>query len=109
MSQKFEEFMCKFVSEQTSVLKSYLLAALDSEDGRLYILDSRLGTSIPSMDIRYCEFLTEARLFREELKLTLDGRNRYKLFYLTDLGKEMAKLLKDESFTNDVPESLQIK
>ena len=47
------------------------------------------------MDIRNCEFLTDARLFREEVKLTIDGRNRYKLFYLTDLGKEMAQNTKE--------------
>jgi hypothetical protein len=109
MSQKFEEYICKFAQEQSSVLKNYLIAALDSEDQCLYYIDNRLGTPIPSMDIRNCEFLTEAKLFREEVKLTIDGRNRYKLFYLTDLGKEMAKQIKDESFTNSVPESPPIK
>ena len=108
MSQKFEEHMCKYTQDQADVLKSYLLATLDSKDQCLYYLDSRLGTALPSMDIRNCELLADARLFREEIKITLDGRNRYKLFYLTDLGKEMAKNMRDESLTDEMPESPQI-
>ncbi len=105
MSQKFEEYICKFVQEQSSIFKSYLLAALDSKEQCLFYLDSRLGTSLPSMDIRNCEFLADARLFREEVKLTMDGRNRYKLFYLTDFGKEMALRTKSGSMTEELPEA----
>ena len=104
MSQQFEEYMCKFVQDQASMFKSYLLAALDSKDQCLYYLDSRLGTPIPSMDIRNCEFLAQARLFREEAKLTIDSRNRYRLFYLTDLGKEIAQKIKNGSITGELPE-----
>jgi len=105
MSQKFEEYICKFIQYQSGILKSYLLATLDSKDQCLYYLDSRLGTSLPSMDIRNCELLVDARLFREEVKLTQDGRNRYKLFYLTDLGGELAKQMTEESVTSEMPES----
>jgi hypothetical protein len=104
VTQPLEEYICKFIQEQTSNFTSYLLAALDSKDQCLYYLDSRLGTPLPSMDIRNCEFLTSARLFREEIKLTIDGRNRYKLFYLTDLGKEMAMKAKQGSLTEELPE-----
>ena len=97
--------MCKFIQEQANTFKSYLLAALDSKDQCLYYLDSRQGTSLPSMDIRNCEFLTDARIFREEVKLTIDGRNRYKLFYLTDLGKEMAQNAKNAAITDEMPET----
>jgi hypothetical protein len=108
MSQKFEEHICKYIQDQAEILKSYPLAILDSKDQCLYYLDSRLGTSLPSMDIRNCEFLTDARLFREEIKLTQDGRNRYKLFYLTPLGKEIAKNIREESLTDQMPETPQI-
>ena len=105
MSQQFESFICKFIQEKSNSFKDYLLAALDSKDHCLYYLESRQGTPLPSMDIRNCELLTDARLFREEIKLTIDGRNRYKLFYLTDLGKEMAQNAKDASVTDEMPET----
>jgi hypothetical protein len=105
MSEAFEMFICKFVREKANSFKSYLLAALDTKDQCLYYLESRLGTALPSMDIRNCEFLTDARLFREEVKTTIDGRNKYKLFYLTDLGKEMAQNAKDASVTDEMPET----
>lgn len=105
MSQKFEEYVCKYIQNQSGTLKAYLLATLDSKDQCLYYLDSRLGTWLPSMDIRNCEFLVDALLFREEVKLTQDGRNRYKLFYLTELGTELAKQMKEESLTGEMPES----
>jgi hypothetical protein len=105
MTQQFEAYMCDFVQEQASTLKSYLLAAHDSKDQCLYYLDNRLGTQLPSMDIRNCEFLVDARLFREEIKTTIDGRNRYKMFALTNLGTEMAKKIKEGSFTDELPET----
>ena len=105
MSRPFEDFMCKFIQEQANTFKSYLLAALDSKDICLTYLESRLGTALPSMDIRNCEFLIDARLFREETKITIDGRNRYKLFYLTDLGKGKAMKAKEASITDQILET----
>jgi len=52
--------------------------------------------------------LADARLFREEVKFTRDGRNSYKLFYLTDLGKEIAREIKEDCRSNEIPESVQI-
>jgi hypothetical protein len=60
MSQEFEEHICKYIQEQTEILKSYLIATLESKEQCLYYLDSRLGTALPSMDIRNCELLTDA-------------------------------------------------
>jgi hypothetical protein len=66
------------------------------------------GTPLPSIDIKNCELLTEAGLFREEVKTTRDGRNRYELFYLTDLGREMVEKIKEQNHTEDLPQSLQV-
>src|SRR5271157_2063018 len=107
MSETFEEFMCKYIKGQTVIFKSYLLAALDSQDKYLYFLDMSLGTPLPSIDIKNCEMLTEAGLLREEVKVTRDGRNRYKLFYLTDLGREMVEKIKEQNYTEEVPKSPQ--
>jgi hypothetical protein len=105
MVQKFEDYMCKYILDQAGILKKYLLGALDNQDQYLSYLDMSLGTSVPSIDIRNCEMLTDAKLFRVEIKLTRDGRNRYEVFYLTDLGKEMAQQIRKESFVDEMAES----
>ena len=97
MSQKLQDYMCKYVQEQIEPLKGCLLAALNSKEQYLSLLDESLGTPTPSIDLKLCELLANAGLFREENKLTRDGRNEYKLFYLTDLGKEMAQQIKKET------------
>jgi hypothetical protein len=106
--EKFEGYMLRYFQHQASIYKIYLLAALDSKEENVCYLSDSLGSQIPSIDIRNCEFLAEAMLFREEVKLTRDGRNRYKLFYLTDLGKEMALQIKEESYTFEMPETPKI-
>jgi hypothetical protein len=102
---RFEDFICKYFQDQSDIYKKYLLAASDSQDQFLCYIDSSQGSPLPSVDIRNCELLTDARLFREETKITHDGRNKYKLFYLTDLGKEIAQQLKEDAYTEDLPES----
>ncbi|MGA3061576.1 MAG: hypothetical protein ABSD92_14610 [Candidatus Bathyarchaeia archaeon] len=97
MSQQLQDYMCKYVQEKTELLKGCLLAALNSKDQYLSLLDESLGTPTPSIDLKLCELLANAGLFREETKLNRDGRNEYKLFYLTDLGKEMAMQIKKET------------
>jgi hypothetical protein len=101
MSQQFEDYICKYIQEKTSVFKKYLLAALDNQDQYLSYLNMSLGSPIPSIDIRNCEMLTDAKLFRVEIKVTRDGRNRYELFYLTDLGKQIAQHIRKESVVDD--------
>jgi hypothetical protein len=97
MSQQLQDYMCKYVQEKTELLKGCLLAALNSKEQYLSLLDESLGTPTPSIDLKLCELLANAGLFREETKLNRDGRNEYKLFYLTDLGKEMAMQIKKET------------
>ncbi len=107
MSESFEGFMCRFIRGQAVIFKKYLLAALDSQDKYLCYLDMSLGTPLLSMDIKNCELLAEAGLFHEEIKTSRDGRNRYKFFYLTDLGMEMVEKIKEQNYTEDLPQSLQ--
>jgi hypothetical protein len=52
--------------------------------------------------------LVDAGLFREEVRTTRDGRNRYKVFYLTDAGREIAKQVKSEGYDGAVPQSTPI-
>lgn len=97
MAQKFDEYMCNYFLAKSKLFKEYLTTALCSKNQSVCYLDESLGTTVISQDIRNCELLTDAQLFQEEIKLTRDGRNRYKVFCLTSLGKEMAQQTKEES------------
>ncbi len=107
MSETLEGFMCRYIQGQVGCLKKYLLAALDSQEKNLCYLDMSSGSVVPSVDVRNCELLTDAGLFCEDVKVTRDGRNRYKLFYLTDLDMEMVEKIKEQNYTEDLPQSLQ--
>jgi hypothetical protein len=108
MAQNLQDFMCKYMQKQTEPLKGCLVAALNSKEQILSFLDQSLGTTVSSVDIKLCELLSDAGLFREETKITRDGRNRYKLFYLTEAGREMAEQIKTEGFTGEMPQSVSI-
>jgi hypothetical protein len=108
MEEKLEDILCKYVQKQSEPLKGCLVAALDSREQYLSLLDESLGTPIPSMDIKLCELLVDAGLFRQEIKLTRDGRNRYKMFYLTDSGRQIAQQIKAEGYNGPVPQNTPI-
>jgi hypothetical protein len=108
MVKTLQEYMCNYIQQLTEPLKGCLLAALNSKDQTLSLLDQSLGSPVPSMDINMCEMLADAGLFTEEVKLTRDGRNRYKLFNLTSIGKEMAKQIKMEGFNGKMPQNTPI-
>ena len=93
------------MQQQAESLKGCLMAILNSKEQYLSLLDESLGTPIPSGNIKLCELLTDAGLFREEVKVTRDGRNRYKVFFLTELGKEMAQQIKAEGYNGAVPQN----
>jgi hypothetical protein len=104
MSEHFEKYLCEFFQGHVSTFKKYLLAALDSPDGHIWYIESSRGTPVPSVDIWNCDFLVAANLFKEDYKISRDGHNRYKSYYLTATGKEMAQKMKEECSRGDVLE-----
>jgi len=106
--QTLQDYMCRYMDEKSDELKGCLLAALENKDGYLCILVESLGTPVPSEDLNYSELLTKAGLFWEEEQITRNGRNRYKLFHLTDAGRRVAEQTKDEGFDGKMAESIAI-
>ena len=108
MVENLEEYMCTYMKSLANHLTGCLLAAWKSKDGYLSLLDERLGSTIESVDLKLCGLLASAGLFREEEKLTMDGNNRYRLFYLTDAGKEIAEQAEAEGYNGTIPKSVEI-
>jgi hypothetical protein len=105
MVEDLEDYMCRYIQQQTEPLKGCLLAILESREQYLSILDESLGTPVRSVDIKRCELLTNAGLLREDIKLTRDGRNTYKVFYLTDIGREFAQKVKAQGYAGPMPQN----
>ena len=97
MSEKFHAYLCNYLRDRVGVFKKYLLAALDNKDQCIFYLESSEGNLVPSADMKNCEFLRGAQIFREDMRLSRRGRNVYKYYYLTELGKQFAEELKKES------------
>ena len=108
MAEDFDDLMCRYVGTRSHDLKGCLVAAFKSRDHYLSLLDESLGSPIPNDEIRNCEVLADAGLFREEIKLNRDGRNRYKLFYLTEKGQQIAEQIIAEGFNGSIPESVPV-
>ena len=106
MSQRLGDYLSEYIKGRVGVFKKYLLAALDNRDQSIWYLEASAGMLIPSADLKNCELLRDAQLFREDLKVSRNGRNTYKLYYLTDLGKKIAAELKAESLINEDQENL---
>ncbi len=96
------------MAEKTPALKGCLIAALENREQYLSILDESLGTPTWSPNIKLCELLADAGLFREDIQLTRDGRNRYKVFYLTNIGREIAQQTRLEGYKGPVPQTTPI-
>ena len=106
MSQRLGDYLSEYIKGRVGVFKKYLLAALDNKDQSIWYLEASSGMMIPSADLKNCELLRDAQLFREDLKVSRNGRNTYKLYYLTDLGKKLAEELKAESLLSEDQERL---
>jgi hypothetical protein len=106
MSQKLGDFLSEYIKGRVGVFKKYLLAALANKEQSIWYLEASEGMMIPSADLKNCELLRDAQLFREDLKVSRNGRNTYKIYYLTDLGKTIAEELKAESLIKEDQERL---
>lgn len=101
MSIKLENYLCDYLKSRTGIFKKYILAALDNKDGCLWYLEYSEGMVMPNSDLKNCEVLRDAQIFREDIRLTRNGRNTYKLFFLTDNGKKLAEEIKAESIISE--------
>ena len=108
MVEKFADFICKYIQGKAEVFKGYLLAALENKEGYVCFISESLGTDMSIEDVRNGELLADAGLFKEETKFTRSGKNRYQIFHLTDLGREMAEQIKNEGYDGKIPESAPI-
>ena len=96
MSQELSEYLSNYIESRVGVFKKYLLAALDNKDQCLWYLESTAGMVIPSSDLKNCELLRDAQLFNEDIRISRNGRNTYKIYCLTELGKKLATEIKKE-------------
>ncbi len=103
MVENLQDYLCKYMQQQTEALKGCLIGVFDSREHYLSLLDESLGTPTGSNEIKLCELLANSGLLREEIRVTRDGRNRYKVFYLTEPGLEMAKRIKQDGFNGPLP------
>ena len=50
----------------------------------------------PSSDLKNCQLLRDAQLFTEDVRISRNGRNTYKIYCLTDLGRKFAQSINKE-------------
>jgi hypothetical protein len=108
MVENLQDYLCRYMQGQSDSLKGCLLAAYESREHYLSLLDESLGTPVQSDYIKMCEVLVGANLLREEIKITRDGRNRYKVFYLTEQGTQIAKKIREDGYSGSVPQNTPI-
>jgi hypothetical protein len=96
MSQ-LDEYLTKYIAQRSIVLEKYVIEAFDSEDKRLLCMESFQGTILLTDDIKNCEFLKDAEIFTEEIKIHRNGHNRYRVFRLTQKGLKFAEDLKQQT------------
>jgi hypothetical protein len=101
MSEKLGNYLSDYIKGRVGVFKKYLLAALDNSDHCIYYLESSVGMAVPSSDLKNCELLRDAQVFREDMKVSRSGRASYRYFYLTELGRQFAEELRKESLLED--------
>ncbi len=106
MSQKFETYIIDYIKNRMGTFKKYMLAALGNKDGSIMYLVYSEGMVMPNSDLKNCELLRDAQLFREDTRVSRNGRNTYKIFYLTEAGRKIAEDLKAESLISEEDEKL---
>jgi len=103
MTEKLSVYLSDYIRTRVGVFKKYLLATLNSKDQCILYLEASEGMPIPSSDLKNCELLRDAQLFLEDTRLSRSGRNTYKVFCLTELGKQIAEQLRKESQLDQAP------
>jgi len=104
MSQKLGNYLSEYIQSRVGVFKKYLIAALNNKEQNIWYLESTEGSIVPSSDLKNCELLRDAQIFREDTRISRSGRNIYKVFSLTDFGRQIAEELKKESEIAPEPE-----
>lgn len=96
MSEELKEYLSNYIQTRVGLFKKYLLAALDNKDQCIWYLESSEGMLAPSSDLKNCQLLRDAQLFNEDVRISRNGRNTYKIYCLTELGKKFAEGVKQE-------------
>lgn len=104
MSEELKEFLSNYIQSRVGIFKKYLLAAIDSKDKCIWYLESTEGMLVPSSDLKNCQLLRDAQLFNEDVRISRNGRNVYKIYCLTELGKKFAENVKKEGLLGTVVE-----
>lgn len=106
MSEKLGSYLCAYMHSRVGVFKKYIIAAFGNKDNCIFYLESTEGMIIPSSDRKNCELLRDAGIFLEDTRISRNGRNTYKFYYLTETGKKMAEILKTEKQMTEDQEEL---
>ncbi|HKZ87859.1 MAG TPA: hypothetical protein VJ066_01715 [Candidatus Bathyarchaeia archaeon] len=101
MSKELGDYLSNYIQGRVGVFKKYLIAAFDNKDQCIWYLESSEGMIIPSSDLKNCELLRDAQLLHEDIRVSRNGRNTYKLYCLTDLGKKMAASIREEGVVEE--------
>jgi hypothetical protein len=96
MSEELQEYLSNYIQHRVGIFKKYLLAAFDNKDHCIWYLESSEGRLLPSSDLKNCQLLRDAQLFNEDVRISRNGRNTYKIYCLTELGKKFAEGVKEE-------------
>jgi hypothetical protein len=104
MSEELKEYLSNYIQTRVGIFKKYLLAANDSKDHCIWYLESSEGMLVPSSDLKNCQLLRDAQLLNEDVRMSRNGRNVYKIYCLTELGKKFAESIKKEGLEGAVVE-----
>jgi hypothetical protein len=110
MSEELGRYLSEYIQNRVGVMTKYLLAAFENKDCSIWVLEASEGTSLPSSDFKNLQLLRDAQIFTEQFRISRNGRNTYRIYKLTDLGKKFAEKVKAEctlSESCDVPSELR--
>lgn len=104
MSVELQEYLSNYIQSRVGIFKKYLMAAFDNKDHCIWYLESSAGMLAPSSDLKNCQLLRDAQLFTEDVRISRNGRNTYKIYCLTELGKKFVEGIKKEALERGIPE-----